>query len=713
MLIGILQFFEDGDDGSWSSFALRVGKPEQVSRVLPSTAGQATWVVTPGGCLPGEVGTDPSMTCEESRGGFFDISKSKSWDVLGNYTLNLEANFGDDGLSATYGKDTVALGFTDSNGGPSLDSQIVTGLETNVYYMGVFGLGSQGTNITNFTDSHPSFLATMKAKNLIPSMSWAYTAGASYRSKGVFGSLTFGGYDVSRFVPNQLSFSMAPDISRDLVVGLQSVSATTANNATGPPQDLLPTPILTFIDSTFPYIYLPVESCLLFEKAFGLVWNDTDEMYWVNDTTHQALLTANPNITFTLANGKTGGSTVDISLPYASFDLEVKNPYPTVSSSPKRYFPLQRAANESQYTLGRTFLQEAYLITDYERSNFSISRCAFQDSAKEKLVTIPSTTKSVSAGHKNAIIGTAIGVAFVAFLVAVLIWLIIRRPQDQTQGTEKASKHSSDFENSKIRTVCSVREIDNNSLCGPFRELPDNGRVELLDNQSPSGSGNDISEMSQPIKYIVHELGTHHSSKQNSITLANIAENLKIVKSTEISRESRTDCGSLECSPVVETTISASTRASTSDLEVSTPASTAASAVSPPPPPDLTRSDTDESLENADSSKRVRLKQLDLDRSLPPTPISESPQLFPSSRAVSFRRGPHNSKASAIVSPWTSVYSYIPASKFSNTKTGSGKRPLPSLRGLETTIPPASSPTDDPDDLSISNGEPVINTTWL
>ena len=165
---------------------MRVGSDEQVCRVLPSTAGQATWVVTPTGCLPGELGTEPSMNCSESRGGTFDPSQSKSWVAVGNYTLGLEADVGYDALIATYGKDDVALGFTNSNGGPKIDSQVVAAIETDYYYMGVFGLGSQGTNFTNFTDPRLSFLAAMKAKNLIPSLSWAYTAGAPYRKYMAF-----------------------------------------------------------------------------------------------------------------------------------------------------------------------------------------------------------------------------------------------------------------------------------------------------------------------------------------------------------------------------------------------------------------------------------------------------------------------------------------------------------------------------------------------
>ncbi len=172
--------------------------------------------------------------------------------------------------------------------------------------------------------------------------------------KGVFGSLTLGGYDASRFVPNNVSFSLAPDDSRDIVVGLQSITAKDANGST---TSLLPSPILTFIDSTIPYIYLPLEACQLFENAFGLVWNTTLQQYLVNDTLHESLLARNPTFTFQIGDTTNGGPTVDIVLPYASFDLIGE--YPLVYNT-TRYFPIQ-PGNETQYTLGRTFLQEAYV----------------------------------------------------------------------------------------------------------------------------------------------------------------------------------------------------------------------------------------------------------------------------------------------------------------------------------------------------------------
>ena len=185
----------------------------------------------------------------------------------------------------------------------------------------------------------------------------------------MFGSLTLGGYDSSRLVPNNVSFSLAADTSRDLLVSLQAITVTYSNGSVTPflPTPL-PTPIWTFIDSTIPYIYLPTDVCKAFENVFRLQWNATHQKYFVDDNVHGNLMAANPNITFQIANSTSGGATVDIILPYASFDLMLEYPLTPGSLSDSlpgnlppslRYFPLRRAANETQYTLGRTFLQEA------------------------------------------------------------------------------------------------------------------------------------------------------------------------------------------------------------------------------------------------------------------------------------------------------------------------------------------------------------------
>ena len=65
----------------------------------------------------------------------------------------------------------------------------------------------------------------------------------------------------------------------------------------------------------------------------------------------------NPNITFSSSN--TAGENLDIVLPCAAFDLTAS--FPVANNTTTNYFPLRRAANDTQYALGRVFLQEAYV----------------------------------------------------------------------------------------------------------------------------------------------------------------------------------------------------------------------------------------------------------------------------------------------------------------------------------------------------------------
>jgi len=47
----------------------------------------------------------------------------------------------------------------------------------------------------------------------------------------------------------------------------------------GDQKSLLPTPISSFLDSSLPYISLPMDACQLFEKAFELIWDNATELY--------------------------------------------------------------------------------------------------------------------------------------------------------------------------------------------------------------------------------------------------------------------------------------------------------------------------------------------------------------------------------------------------------------------------------------------------
>lgn len=257
-------------------------------------------------------------------------------------------------------------------------------------------------------------------------------------------------------------------MSRDLVVGLRSIKFSDSNTSG---EELLSTPILTFIDSTVPHIYLPVSACLAFEKAFGLQYDNDTGLYLVNDTLHEKLVAQNASFIFTLGDQVSGGQTQDIILPYASFDLEAS--YENLSKSSK-YFPLRRAVNDSQYTLGRTFLQETYvpfscykpvgifpfkliinrnryLIVDYERANFSVAQALFIENAEQKLIPIlslndtsqnititknnPSSNPSTGS-HKispGAIAGLAVAILIALILIFGAVYFLIRRRQRERE----------------------------------------------------------------------------------------------------------------------------------------------------------------------------------------------------------------------------------------------------------------------------------------
>jgi len=256
---------------------------------------------------------------------------------------------------AQYGSDVVALGSIGS-GLPTISDQLLGGTASKDFFLGTFGVNAAPSSISNLNDPIPSYLSTLKAQSIIPSLSYGYTAGNQYRFNKVFGSLTLGGYDASLFEPNDLTFKFNDNGNLDLTVHVDSISISSNHVNT----TISSVPFPAFVDSTVPYLYLPIGFCKKFEEAFGITYDTTSGLYLVNSTLHTKLLEQSANVTFTLTNS-TGTTLVEIVLPYQAFDLKAK--WPLVKNS-TRYFPLKRAANNSQTTLGRAFLQEAsvYLL---------------------------------------------------------------------------------------------------------------------------------------------------------------------------------------------------------------------------------------------------------------------------------------------------------------------------------------------------------------
>jgi len=250
-------------------------------------------------------------------------------------------------------------------------------------------------------------------------------------------NLVLGGYNSALVKPNNVDFQMgAEEGTRDLTVSVRGIGFDTK---TGGRLPLLQNGFTAVIDSAVSHYWLPLEACQAFENAFHLVYNATTGIYLLNETQHTQLQAENAAVSFTLGQDMVGGSEVTFSMPYSSFELRINEEYPLI---PKwsRYFPIRRATNPSQYTLGRAFLQETYLTVNYERRNFSVSARNFEtDNIKAGVVAIkdPSGKNSGDGTSGAATYGLiAGGCAMAGILMLILIWRCNRRREKRLESLE-------------------------------------------------------------------------------------------------------------------------------------------------------------------------------------------------------------------------------------------------------------------------------------
>ena len=324
----------------------------------------------------------------------------------------------------------------------------------------------------------------MYKESLIPSRSYGYLAGADYYSwpKSSFGSLVFGGIDLTRLNDNvNLTLAGGSDQYRSMLLQIDSI--TSGDN------QLLSEPTIAAIDSRVSQIWLPVSACRAFEDAFDLVWNSTYELYLLDDLQHADLLERNPSVTFALSTGlDTSSDRLNITLPYGAFDKIVTAPF--AGSGDVRYFPLKRAANETQVTLGRTFLQEVYVWADYERATVILYPGVYPDTgvASDILTVCPPGLPDCQASTPDGSDGLTRGeiasivVSTIAFFVILVVSIVVLRRRRKRFLPSKRS------------------QITTSTATGDTTELGDTKASETTASYSspPESAALDIGRMDSP-----------------------------------------------------------------------------------------------------------------------------------------------------------------------------------------------------------------------
>ena len=410
----------------------------------------------------GPSGCDGTTTCQNIRGGLFYSNESLTFEEYGFYELGSDPELGTSQFGY-YGLDTVAL--DDKVAEPE---QIVAIINTTDSLLGQLGLGVQQTRLNGSQNVLPFLSSLVQNETAIPSHSYGYTAGASYRLKGVPASLALGGIDANRFTANDLSFTLGSEYAP--VVAINSISV--SSGADELPLNWNSNPIRLMdgsqaesytIDTSTPFLWLPEAVCDNFAQILNLTYDDTLQLYFFEGSSSPEVLRS-WDLSFKFSIGDLPGSAtnIELSLPYDAFNLQLSYPFPSLdgdfSAPPVNYFPLRKAASNTQLIIGRMFLQETYLTVDYERNSFSLSQAVFTEEAVNNvaLYAITRPDEGVFAGPNSgetglstgAKAGIGVGVGIGIVIIALIIWFASSRRR-------KASKSEKPSEEPKRRRLFS------------------------------------------------------------------------------------------------------------------------------------------------------------------------------------------------------------------------------------------------------------------
>jgi hypothetical protein len=265
-------------------------------------------------------------------------------------------------------------------------------------------------------------------------------------------------------------------------------------------------------------MYLPSSTVDSIAEILALPYDAQTDHYLINDETHQRLLKWRPELTFEFASNFSSKDTVVISLPYSSLGLQLGSPS-SKTGNETRYFPIRKITKPEQSVLGRTFLQNAYLIADYDRRSFSVHQVRFSDfppdirkigsgttgntldtwdsDSKDRLST---QSRGLSAG---AIAGIVSGSIVSALFVAVMLGLCWRRsqrlnPRVQTQDEDTKSAEL----DSKLPH--NIHEADSDTI--KLEMLGDSPPSEMPDSKGGFSGLYSHVELDSDAEKVMHEL---------------------------------------------------------------------------------------------------------------------------------------------------------------------------------------------------------------
>jgi hypothetical protein len=271
-----------------------------------------------------------------------------------------------------------------------------------------------------------------------------------------------GGYDKARMADPGTTIQMPSLQNTTLAVGVNSILFKPNQDIDANTYSLTNGSFAAVIDSTLPYLILPHDVCDQFVEHFGLEYDELRELFTVNVSSHQMNVRQNGNVSIKISASADTDSDMftSIVLPYAAFDQQGKFPL-FDSDNGTNYFPIKRA-KEGRYVLGRTFLQEAYIIVNYEYANFTVAPAYTDKMPDPILVTLhdrsytgpptpPAGRGGLSAGAIAGIVIGIIGTFIIAAIAAFFFWRKRRATKKTKEMTQTPSEIDTTYAGKEIK----------------------------------------------------------------------------------------------------------------------------------------------------------------------------------------------------------------------------------------------------------------------
>jgi len=400
-----------GPDGPWPAVEITLGYDQTIA-LYPGREFQS-FILTSDYC-------SQNSTCSATKAHLYNKERSQvdntgsngeiQWAPGPNFMSGLDMA-GDD---ATSWIDNMSLGdLTVPNTSLALLSNAYAVYPNEQWYpisVGCLGIGAPITVNQSFTTGDgPAINASLvpgwlNFKEMIPSNSFSMHIGSA--DPPMPGSLIFGGYDQNRIIGDILD--QEDDYTKAIPltdIGIRVVDGESpwdfkskdgllaANNAS-----IGSAGLKVSLDGCSPYITLPKSSCdaitshlpVDYNKDLGLyIWKEDDPKY-------SQIVSSASSLDFTFLAGS-NTQHVTISVPFRHLNLTLTAP---LVDSDVQYFPCYTGPS-SQYTLGRAFLQDAFVGAHWDQKKWWLAQAPGPNIPTPNVVSWPEDSSDIQASQND------------------------------------------------------------------------------------------------------------------------------------------------------------------------------------------------------------------------------------------------------------------------------------------------------------------------